>query len=108
MEYIGHLRYDQKLISSKKIVICGAGKKLDAVMHYLTEKGKADDIVAIADKYINAPNTMYKGIPIVDYYDSVMQNPDAVYIVYNRFSKEILVELNTLKIKNIHLIRGVE
>lgn len=107
MKYIGHLKYDDVILQSKSIIICGGGDKLVDLIDGLKEKNVLNRVLAIADRDKKKQGSFHKNIPIYSYEYILKNYPKASYIVYNQYSKEICDYLFDEGVRDMHLYREI-
>lgn len=107
MEYIGRIIHDKIIQEGRdKIVIFGAGDGVKNLLDRLAEMKVENRIACICDNNPQKQGKQIFGINICSLDEAVSAYDDAVYIVYNRFCKEICEQLVKREIKKIHLLRG--
>lgn len=105
MEYIGSLKFDEKLKKAEQIVIFGAGKMCKTLIEELKDIGIEKKIMGICDNNISLSDCEIQNFRIYAFPTALKQFPAADYIVYNRYAKEICEQLVKNGISKIHLIR---
>lgn len=104
MEYIGSIKYDDKLFFSKEIVICGCGRMLTSIVSELAVMNLLNNVIAICDNDKKKWGTIIGNIEVHSYEYAFSNYPQAQFIVYNQYAKEIAEQLVRYT-KNIHYIR---
>lgn len=106
MIYIGSLKFDDKLKEEAgQIVIFGAGNMCESLIADLKNIGVYKKIAGICDNNTSRGIGKIQNINIYDFATALKQFPDADFIVYNRYAKEICEQLVKNGISKIHLIR---
>lgn len=107
MVYIGSLKFDKKLKEDvEQIVIFGAGKMCESLIADLQDIGvDKKKLVGICDNNTVHCNKRIQDIQVYDFNTALKQFPNADFIVYNRYSKEICEQLAQHGISKTHLIR---
>ncbi len=105
MEYIGSLEYDTRLRNeAEKIIICGAGKRLEPLLSEFQILG-IKNIICVCDNNITSTREDMDGIPICSLNTAFEKYRDADFVVYNRYAIEICRQLMDNGISKIHLLR---
>lgn len=104
MEFIGNIDYDIKVCDADEIVICGCGKMMPLFLEKLKIMKILHKVVAVSDENSSLwGSKLVNDIPVHSYVDVIKKYPNADYIVYNQFAREICEKLYG-KVDKIHVI----
>lgn len=107
MEYIGKIENDRILWESREpIVVFGAGKEITTLLHSLEMLQVKERVVCICDNNTERQSGEVDNIQLCSLEYVVSHYPNAMYMVYNRFSIEMSMQLIEKGIDRIHLLRG--
>lgn len=107
MEYIGKIENDRILWESREpIVVFGAGKEITTLLHSLEMLQVKERVVCICDNNTERQSGEVDNIQLCSLEYAVSHYPNAMYMVYNRFSIEMSMQLIEKGIDRIHLLRG--
>ena len=107
MEYIGKIENHRILCESREpIVVFGAGKEIKSLLYSLEVLQIKERVVCICDNNTQRQNGEVDNIQLCSLEYAISHYPNAMYMVYNRFSIEMSMQLIEKGIDRIHLLRG--
>lgn len=107
MKYVGNILYDLDLLNGKsKLVIFGAGICGRKILKFLDLNGAKQRVICFCDSKKSLRGRNVEGIPVYSIDKTILQYPEAEYLISGVYSKEMYQILKQRQIEKIHIIVG--
>ena len=105
MKFIGRIQDDIMLRKENEIVIYGCGRTGKQIYQELKKRGLGEKVCAFCDENSDLYGKQIEGVLVMRLTEAVARYNEAAYLVASCCVKDMVIALQSMDVKNIHITR---